>query len=273
MLLDVIGALVLGAICTTDIAVLIGLAVIRPAAKVVAFVIVAAWFSLIFAVAALGGFAAGVTGPFPAPVIPFLILIIGGLVAWFGWPAFRNALLSVPLWALIGVNAFRILGVFFLILHHQGRLAAPFATSAGWGDVITGLVAIPLAAALAWKSKLPLWLLAAWTAFGTLDLIVSITLGALSAPGTPFRVFTEAPGTVAMGTLPWAGVPTLLVPLYLMTLLTIAVRLRTLSARQATGYVRFDRRPPADRIHVGTSRSSGGEDGGRRRVQESVIGE
>ena len=215
MSLDVIGALVLGAISTADIAVLIGLAAIRPAAKVVAF---------------------------PAPVIPLLIFIIGGLVAWFAWPAFRSALLSVPLWALIGIHAFRILGVFFLVLHRQGRLAAPFATSAGWGDIITGLVAIPLAVALAWGGKVPRWLLAAWTAFGTLDLIVALTFGALSAPGTPFRVFTEAPGTAAMGTLPWAGVPALLVPFYLMTLLTIAVRLRTVSAKRATARGEFDNR-------------------------------
>jgi hypothetical protein len=70
---------------------------------------------------------------------------------------------------------------------------------------------------------------------------VAITLGALSAPGTPFRVFTEAPGTVAMGTLPWVGIPALLVPLYLMTLLTIAVRLRTMGgATQAATPDEFD---------------------------------
>jgi len=244
MLLDVIGALLLGAICAADIAVLVGLAVIRPAAKVVAFVIAAAWISLIFTIGALGGFAPGVTGSFPAPVIPFLILLIGGLVAWSAWQAFRSALLSIPLWALIGVNAFRIAGVNFLILHHQGRLAAPFAISAGWGDITTGLAAIPLAAVAGWRGKLPRWLLAAWTAFGTLDLVIAITLGALSAPGTPFRIFTEAPGTVAMGTLPWVGIPALLVPLYLMTLLTIAVRLRTVDARRDTGYDRLANRPP-----------------------------
>jgi hypothetical protein len=38
-----------------------------------------------------------------------------------------------------------------------------------------------------------LWLKAwneAWNAFGALDLAVAITLAVLSAPGTPFRVFT-----------------------------------------------------------------------------------
>jgi hypothetical protein len=65
--------------------------------------------------------------------------------------------------------------------------------SAGWGDIITGLAAIPLAAAAGGRGKLPRWLLTAWTAFGMLDLILAITLGALSAPGTPFRAFYRSP--------------------------------------------------------------------------------
>lgn len=248
-MLDVVGALLLGAICTADVAALIGLAAIRPAAKVVAFVIAAAWFSLIFTIGAMGGFGPGVAGPFPAPVIPFLILLIGGLVAWFARPAFRSALLSIPLWALVGVNAFRVVGVCFLILHQQGRLAAPFAISAGWGDIITGLGAIPLAAAAGGRGKLPRWLLTAWTAFGTLDLVVAVTLGALSAPGTPFHVFTEAPGTVAMGTLPWVGIPALLVPLYLIIHLTIAARLRAVGATPDRASRQFDDRPSETLVH------------------------
>ena len=228
-MLDIVGALVLGAICMADLAVLIGLAAIRPRAKVVAFVIAAVWLSVFVAIGAAGGFATGAMGAFPAPVIPFLILLGGGLLAWFAWPSFRSALLSVPLAALIGINAFRVLGVFFLILHAHGRLAAPFATSAGWGDIIAGAVAIPLAL-LAWKGTAPRWLLIGWNAFAALDLIVAIALGALSAPGTPFRVFTEAPGTAAMGTLPWVGVPAFMVPLYLISLLAVAVRLRDANA-------------------------------------------
>jgi hypothetical protein len=131
----------------------------------------------------------------------------------------------VPLAALIGVNIFRIGGIFFLILHAQGRLASPFATSAGWGDILTGAFAIPLAIAASQRS-IPRAALIAWNAFGALDLLDAIVLGALSAP-TPFQVFTEAPGTLAMGTLPWVAVPALLVPVYLMTHLAIATRTRS----------------------------------------------
>jgi hypothetical protein len=241
-MLDLIGALLMGVICAADVTVLVGLAAIRPVARFAAFVIAGAWTSLIVAIAALGGFAPGVTGPFPAPVIAFLALMIGGLLAWRVWPAFRNALLSVPLTGLVGINAFRIGGICFLLLHHQGRLAAPFATSAGWGDIITGLAAIPLAATAALKGRLPRVLLYAWNAFGALDLIVAIVLGALSAPGTPFRLFTDAPGTVAMATLPWVAVPAFLVPMYLMTHLTIAVRLRSVGTRHAMPPAQIDNR-------------------------------
>jgi hypothetical protein len=242
-MLDVIGALLLGVICATEAIVLIGLTAVRPATKFVAFTIAAAWTSLIFVIAALGGFATGVTGPFPTPVIAFSILIICGLFAWFAWPAFRNALLSLPLTALVGINAFRIGGICFLLLHHRGRLAAPFATSAGWGDIITGLVAIPLAGVAAWRGKLPTGLLTLWNAFGALDLIVAIILGAFSAPGTPFQLFTDAPGTVVMGTLPWVGVPTLLVPVYLMTHLTVAARLRAKATEHAAIPGQVDNHP------------------------------
>ena len=118
-------------------------------------------------------------GPFPTAVLPFLILVIAGSVAWLAWPAFRRAVLSIPLVALVGINGVRVAGVFFLMLHAEGRLAAPFSTSAGWGDIIAGAIAIPLAAGLAWKGTVPRWLLIGWNALGTLDLFTAVSLGAL----------------------------------------------------------------------------------------------
>jgi hypothetical protein len=79
-------------------------------------------------------------------MLAFSAVVLVGFVAWFLSPAFRHALPSVPLAALVGINAFRIGGIFFLLLFAGGRLSAPFAQSAGWGDIITGLLAIPLAA-------------------------------------------------------------------------------------------------------------------------------
>jgi hypothetical protein len=178
------------------------------------------------AIAGIGGFRPGVLGAIPTPVLAFTTLVLGSLVAWLAWPAFRDALLSIPLATLVGVNAFRIGGVFFLLLFADGRLSAPFAPSAGWGDIITGIAAIPVAVVTAQRRNVSRRLLAAWNAFGTVDLVVAVTLAFLSAPGTPYRVFAEGPGTVVMATVPWILAATFLVPLYLLTHFTIAVRLR-----------------------------------------------
>jgi hypothetical protein len=248
-MLDVIGALVFGAISTAFLVVLIGLAEIRPVSKFVAFAIGGTWISLIVIIAALGGFGTGVAGPVPTPVVAFLVVIIAGVAAWLVWPAFRSAVLSVPLVALVGINGVRVAGVLFLILHVEGRLAAPFSTSAGWGDIIAGAIAIPLAALMTWKGTAPRWLLGSWNVLGILDLITAIALGALSAPGTPFQVFTEAPGTTAMGTLPWVIIPAILVPLFLLTHLAIAARLRAAYTEE----VRTDQRSssPSPKAVVG----------------------
>jgi hypothetical protein len=178
------------------------------------------------AIAAMDGFRPGLLGPIPTPVMAFATLVLGSLLAWLAWPAFRDALLSLPLAALVGVNAFRIGGVFFLLLFAEGRLSAPFAPSAGWGDIITGVAAIPIAAVAASRHNVSRRLMAVWNAFRALDLVVAVTLAFLSAPGTPYRLFTEGSGTVVMTTLPWILAATFLVPLYLLTHVTIAARLR-----------------------------------------------
>jgi len=221
-MLDVIAALALSAVLVIFLIMLVGAASLRPAVRAYAYGIAAAWVLLMIGIAASGGFAPGAIGPVPGPVLGFGALVIGGLVAWFWWPAFRDTLLALPLSALIGINAFRIAGVFFLILFAQGRLSAPFAQSAGWGDIISGLAAIPLAAMTAAGTLPSRRLIAAWNAFGALDLFAAILL---------FRLFTEGPGTVVMAMLPWIIVPTILVPLWLLVHLTIARHLRSLSAQ------------------------------------------
>jgi hypothetical protein len=226
-MLDVISALGFGAMVASDVTILVSLAAVSLKSKLVASATVAAWVAAMVAIAAMDGFRPGLLGPIPTPVLAFSALVLGSLLAWLAWPAFRDALLSLPLAALVGVNAFRVGGVFFLLLFAQGRLSAPFAPSAGWGDIITGIAAIPIAAIAASRHNVPRGLLAGWNAFGALDLVVAVTLAFLSAPGTPYRVFTEGPGTVVMTTLPWILAATFLVPLYLLTHFTIAARLRS----------------------------------------------
>ena len=136
----------------------------------------------------------------------------------------RRALQDAPLHVLIGMHAIRVLGVYFLILYAAGRLPAPFAPVAGWGDILTGLAAMPLGVLAYWRAAPLRPLILIWNAFGLLDLVVAIGLGATSSPG-PIRVFYMEPGTVIMTTLPWLIIPGFLVPLLASTHLAIFHRL------------------------------------------------
>jgi len=95
--------------------------------------------------------------------------------------------------------------------------------------VITGSVALLLLATVALGFELRSLWLKVWNAFGALDLMVALSLAVLSAPGTPFRVFTEGPGTQIMGSLPWVLVPALLVPVDLLVHFAIAAKLTSVS--------------------------------------------
>jgi hypothetical protein len=226
-MLDIIAAIFATAAYTVVVGALVGLSPVGAGTRLAAFAAAAAWLAIIVAVAALGGLAPGTLGPVPANLLPFiglLVLLFGG---WFLVPQFRSALLAVPLPVLVGVNAARLGGVFFLLLYAEGQLSAPFAQSAGVGDMIAGALAIPLAAMLALGLRVRQAWLGLWNAFGALDLVVAVFLGMLSAPGTSFRVFTEGPGTLAMTTVPWVFVPAMLVPIFLLVHFTIATRLRT----------------------------------------------
>src|SRR5207302_8825749 len=73
-------------------------------------------------------------------------------------PSVRASLLGMPMPFLIGLNVWRVAGGFFLLLAAEGRLGGPFPYSAGWGDIITGVLALPVAwLALRGQGKALVW--------------------------------------------------------------------------------------------------------------------
>src|SRR5207244_2519099 len=109
------------------------------------------------------------------------------------WPAARDAMLSVPMPLMIGLNVVRVFAVLFLLLAVAGRLSGPFPYSAGWGDIITGVLAVPVL----WLAKsggarhattITTWI-TAWNLFGAADLVLAIALGITSADGSPLQLF------------------------------------------------------------------------------------
>ena len=151
------------------------------------------------------------------------MLIVGALA--YANNGFRSALLAIPTTLLIGLNVMRVLGVLFLLLAFAGRLSGPFPFSAGIGDIITGVAAIPLALTVARSQSLPAKAIASWNFFGALDLVAAIGLGLTSANGSPLQLIHYGVGSEAMQSLPFCLVPTVLAPFYLITHCVIAAQL------------------------------------------------
>lgn len=186
--------------------------------------VLALWFAGVAVLAATGAVTPSGVGT-PGVGIAVIAPIILALAFAFGWKAFRTAVAGIPLPILVGLNTVRVLGVFFVILYAAGRLPAPFAPSAGWGDIITGIAAPFLAFLIArrgtgWRS-----ITLAWNLFGTADLIAAIGLGVASAADSPFPIFTNRPDTALMAELPMFIIPAFLVPLLMLTHIAVFARL------------------------------------------------
>ena len=136
----------------------------------------------------------------------------------------REGFHRTPLWLLIGVHTVRLLGISFIVLYAVGRLPAPFAPVAGWGDIFVGATA-PMVAWLAYRrstnAQTIVWI---WNIIGIVDLIAAVGLGATSSPG-PLRLILAEPSSAIMTTLPWLLIPGFLVPLLMSVHIAVFVRL------------------------------------------------
>jgi hypothetical protein len=210
MLLDFAGTLEIGATVALLLVGVASTALERLEHRLALAGIAGAWIALVAAIVAKGGLSviAILVALF---VLPFLTVVV--LSA--SLPAFRSAILRIPVPLIIGLNTPRVLGVMFLLLVVAGRLSGPFPFSAGIGDIITGLFALQVARLAASKSaNHPRVLL--WNAFGALDLIVAVALAVTSQPGSPLQLIHAGAGSAAITTAPWAMIPAFLVPFYLI---------------------------------------------------------
>ena len=187
--------------------------------------IAGAWVGLASGLGAAGTLAFSPDNPVPLIGVLFAVplLVAGGLA--FRSQGVRAALLAIPMEVLIGLNALRVLGVLFLFLAATGRLSGPFPYSAGLGDIVTGALAIPLALNVARSGRPSFRAIRLWNTFGTLDLVVAVTLGITSAGGSPLQLNHAGVGSEAMQYLPYCLVPTVLVPFYLITHGVVAAQL------------------------------------------------
>jgi hypothetical protein len=241
-MIDIIGAITLTA-----------LAVVSPAAVILASpldrtrttrvtIVTAAWFA---AIVVLG--MADVFGRLGTPLVAVAVVAPVVIVALSAArvSSLRVLTFETPVAILVAIHVGRVLGAFFIALHGEGRLPATFARSAGWGDIVVAVLALPVVwlavrRAPFWRATVLLWNLVAF-----IDLVTAVTLGIGSAPGTPLRFIVEdaVPGTI--NTLPWILIPAFLVPVYLLTHLAVFAQLAHRRGTASSGLLPGVRRSAA----------------------------
>ena len=98
-----------------------------------------AWFFAALIPTLLGSYR-GVPSGTPTIQYGLLIPIVVGIVLFWRWPAVKRVIRLVPQEWIVGIQAYRALGLIFLLLYAGGYLPGAFALPAGIGDVIVGLV-------------------------------------------------------------------------------------------------------------------------------------
>jgi hypothetical protein len=165
------------------------------------------------------------------PTVLLGLLIPLGAAAVLLWRlgSVANLVSAIPLPWLVAAQIYRVAGGIFLALWADGRLPWQFALPAGIGDVMTGVAAVVVAAQLARNAIGAHRATYAWSFFGIADLVVAITMGAMTSPGLPHLLAFDAPNLL-ISSYPLVMVPTFAVPLALMLHGLVLWRLRRQTA-------------------------------------------
>jgi len=170
------------------------------------------WLAVVWNLA-LNGVFQPVPGVARLPRLPVAILapVIIGLIVLLRSKAIAAFLDATPASWLIALQVYRIFGGIFLVNWVNGTAAGAFAWPAGIGDLLTGIMALPVAWRLASGAENGRSAAVAWNIFGLFDFAVAITMGTLSTPG-PLQIFgLDIPASLA-GTYPIVLVPAFAVP-------------------------------------------------------------
>lgn len=201
-------------------------AVFRRAEELAALPWIAAfggmWGGLQFS--AISANAAGLPLALPLNVIMFALTLALLSLAWLA-PALRRAVAATSIRTLLALNAWRLGGIFFLLLYFEERLPTPFAPVAAIGDMIVGAVAVALLVGHGRGHRIRPAAIGAWNLFGLLDLLTAVSLALLSAPGLPFQMFGDPEQGLAFLSPPWILVPAAIVPILIFLHLGIFVKL------------------------------------------------
>jgi hypothetical protein len=170
----------------------------------------------------IGIWAAAVSGAFQIrlgviPRIPIAVVVplVIGLVAVTRSRRLAAAVDAAPVSWLVGIQVYRVLGGIFLLEWIHGAVPGAFAVPAGTGDMLVGLLALPVAIYAASGRRGGAAAVVVWNLLGIVDLANALTLGFLSTPG-PLQLLAHDHPNVLVGTYPTAMIPAFAVPLSLI---------------------------------------------------------
>ncbi|NOU22941.1 MAG: MFS transporter [Methyloglobulus sp.] len=186
-------------------------------------IVLIAWFAAAIILALLGAYHADSDR---IPTIQYGIftpILVGGFLIWRS-PSVRRVIDAVPQQWLVGVQAYRALGVIFLILYATDRLPGVFAWPAGFGDVLVSLLAPIVALAYVRLPHENAGLVSMWNIFGLVDLVVAVTTGILTSP-SPLQLFAFDHPNELITIFPLVLIPVFLVPVSVLLHLASLLKL------------------------------------------------
>ncbi|MFI4981505.1 MAG: hypothetical protein ACHQIO_14255 [Nevskiales bacterium] len=224
MTFDILAAITLGALAALVPGLLLVCSPLTGPQQRALAGITGGWLVLLIGAAAAGLFSLqplGFAGVGAAAVLP----PVAAAVALRASSTIRTLAAGTSLPLLVALHSSRLLGVLFVILHGLGRLPLTFAYSAGFGDMLIAVLAVPVALAIQRQARGWREYARAWNIAGVIDLVAAMILGAGAAVGSPLHLIHGEPANGLMGSLPWFLIPGFLVPFYLVLHLFVFTRL------------------------------------------------
>ena len=195
--------------------------------------VVIAWAACSLILNVLGVFAT----PSDKPPLPLLISVIGPpilfVIAYSFSAKVRTLSLSLDLRLLTAMQAWRVVGVMFLVLMSFGLLPGTFAWPAGIGDLIVGAYAPFVVLAIlrrppGWHKHVVLL-----NVLGLLDFVGAVGGGVLSG-SSPIGILRGDVTTDIMQELPLSMIPTFAVPFWIILHIISLIKLRNLALAQTS---------------------------------------
>jgi hypothetical protein len=169
------------------------------------------WLAVIWSAAINGAFKPGAAA---IPLPPFAIFgpVAVGVPLLLYSRRIGDVLDAMPANWIVALQVLRVNGSAFLIGWVYGTAPGIFALPAGIGDVLTGLLAVPVAISLGSGSRASRRAAIAWNVLGLLDFAIALAIGQAIA----FRLIETGFAGATGGLYPAVMVPAFAVPTWIM---------------------------------------------------------